>query len=393
MNWLSSLLSKKEKLVVGLSSGTSMDGIDAVLVAISGSGADTEVRIEDFICRDYSPTAKGILFAPHALEAADVSDLNFQLGSEFAEAVVEILRRNGLETTDVDLVGSHGQTIFHNPPSLNFDIPSTLQVGEPDVICEETGITTVADFRTRDLAAGGEGAPLVPYADFILFSGTRKNIIAQNIGGISNCALVTGKFEELIAFDTGPGNSLVDSVVRIDSDDEMFYDKDGSMASEGSVDEGLLRELMRDFYLRRKPPKSTGTERFGMEMADQYFLLVENGELAVEDLLRTLVEFTARSIADAYERFIYPSADVDEVVLSGGGARNPLLVSRLADSLGEVPLVFSDDYGIPVDAKEAVAFAILANEAVCANRGNVPAATGARGPTILGKISIGKNHA
>ena len=304
MNWLSSLLSKKEKLVVGLSSGTSMDGIDAALVAISGSGADTEVRIEDFICRDYSPTAKGILFAPHALEAADVSDLNFQLGSEFAEAVVEILRRNGLETTDVDLVGSHGQTIFHNPPSLNFDIPSTLQVGEPDVICEETGITTVADFRTRDLAAGGEGAPLVPYADFILFSGTGKNIIAQNIGGISNCALVTGKFEELIAFDTGPGNSLVDSVVRIDSDDEMFYDKDGAMASEGSVDEGLLRELMRDFYLRRKPPKSTGTERFGMEMADQYFLLVENGELAVEDLLRTLVEFTARSIADAYERFV-----------------------------------------------------------------------------------------
>lgn len=380
-------------MVVGLISGTSMDGIDAALVRIRGSGEDTEVRVEDFICREYSDAAKELLLSSRSLRAGSVSDLNFLLGQEFAAAVFDLLRKAALKTTDVDLVGTHGQTVFHNPPSLGQEVSSTLQLGEADVICEATGITTVGDFRTRDMAAGGEGAPLIPYFDYLLFSGAGKSMIAQNIGGISNCTLVTEKPGELLAFDTGPGNSLIDSVARIASGGERNFDEDGTMAKKGSVREDFLQNLMKNPYLDIEPPKSTGRELFGEEMAGRLFSLAEKKGMPLPDLLRTLVEFTVCSIVSAYERFIYPNADVGEVVLSGGGARNPVMVSRLREKLAPIPLSLSDEHGIPSDAKEAVGFAVLANETVCANRTNVPRVTGARDATILGKISIGKNVA
>ncbi len=370
-----------------------MDGIDAALVRIRGSGEDTEVQIEDFICREYSDAAKKLLLSPGALNTASLSDLNFLLGQEFAAAVFDLLRKAALKTTEIDLVGTHGQTVFHNPPSLGQEVSSTLQLGEADVICETTGITTVGDFRTRDIAAGGEGAPLIPYVDYLLFSSTGKNVIAHNIGGISNCTLVTKEPGELLAFDTGPGNSLIDSVVRLASGGERSFDEDGSMAKKGSVRKNLLQSLMKNPYLDIKPPKSTGRELFGEEMAGRLFSLAEKNGISTPDLLRTLVEFTVCSIVSAYERFIYPHADVEEVVLSGGGARNPLMVSSFREKLAPVPLSLSDSYGIPSDAKEAVGFAVLANETVCANRTNVPGVTGARDATILGKISIGKNVA
>ncbi len=370
-----------------------MDGIDAALVRIRGSGEDTEVQIEDFICREYSDAAKKLLLSPGALNTASLSDLNFLLGQEFAAAVFDLLRKAALKTTEIDLVGTHGQTVFHNPPSLGQEGSSTLQLGEADVICETTGITTVGDFRTRDIAAGGEGAPLIPYVDYLLFSGTGKNVIAHNIGGISNCTLVTKEPGELLAFDTGPGNSLIDSVVRLASGGERSFDEDGTMAKKGSVRKNLLQSLMKNPYLDIKPPKSTGRELFGEEMAGRLFSLAEKSGISTPDLLRTLVEFTVCSIVSAYERFVYPSADVREVVLSGGGARNPVMVSSLREKLAPVPLSLSDSYGIPSDAKEAVGFAVLANETVCANRTNVPGVTGARDATILGKISIGKNVA
>lgn len=380
-------------MVVGLISGTSMDGIDAALVRIRGSGEDTEVRVEDFICREYSDAAKELLLSSRSLRAGSVSDLNFLLGQEFAAAVFDLLRKAALKTTDVDLVGTHGQTVFHNPPSLGQEVSSTLQLGEADVICEATGITTVGDFRTRDMAAGGEGAPLIPYFDYLLFSGAGKSVIAQNIGGISNCTLVTEKPGELLAFDTGPGNSLIDSVARIASGGERNFDEDGTMARKGSVREDFLQSLMKNPYLDIEPPKSTGRELFGEEMAGRLFSLAEKKCMPLPDLLRTLVEFTVCSIVSAYERFIYPNADVGEVVLSGGGARNPVMVSRLREKLAPIPLSLSDEHGIPSDAKEAVGFAVLANETVCANRTSVPRVTGARDATILGKISIGKNVA
>ncbi len=391
MNWLRPIISKKEKLAVGLISGTSMDGIDAALVRVCGSGEDTEVRIEEFICREYSDAARKLLLSPGSLNVELVSDLNFLLGQEFSAAVFDLLKKAALKTTDVDLVGTHGQTVFHNPPSLGGNISSTLQLGEADVICETTGITTVGDFRTRDVAAGGEGAPLIPYVDHLLFSKTGKNVIAQNIGGISNCTLVTGKLEELLAFDTGPGNSLIDSVARLASGGEKSFDEDGAIAEEGSVKKDLLRRLMKNPYFDIEPPKSTGRELFGEEMIARLFSLIEKKHLSLPDLLRTLVEFTVCSIVSAYERFVYPCADIEEVILSGGGARNLVMVSRLREKLAPVRLCLSDDYGIPLDAKEAVGFAVLANETVCGNRANVPGVTGARDSTVLGKISIGKN--
>ncbi len=393
MHWLDRIISKEERLVVGLISGTSMDGIDAALVRIRGSGEDTEVWVEDFICREYSDAAKKILLSSGSLREGSVSDLNFLLGQEFSAAVFDLLRKAALKTTEVDLVGTHGQTVFHNPPSLGEGVSSTLQLGEADVICEATGITTVGDFRTRDIAAGGEGAPLIPYLDYLLFCGAGKDVIAQNIGGISNCTLVTGEFSELLAFDTGPGNSLIDSVVRIASEGGRSFDEDGAMAKKGSVRKDLLRSLMKNPYLDIEPPKSTGRELFGEETAGRLFSLAEKKGVSTPDLLRTLVEFTVCSMVSAYERFVYPNADVREVVLSGGGARNPVMVSSLREKLSPIPLSLSDEYGIPSDAKEAVGFAVLANETVCANRTNVPRVTGARDATILGKISIGKNVA
>ncbi len=392
MNWLESIISKKQRLVVGLVSGTSMDGIDAALVRISGFGAEASVRVEDFICREYSPAAMDFLLSSDTLRAGDLSDLNFLLGREFSAAVYELLEGNGLSPADIDLVGSHGQTIFHNPPSSGGKISSTLQLGEPDVICRDTGITTVGDFRTADMAAGGEGAPLVPFADFLLFSGTGKNVIAQNIGGISNCTLVTDRFSDLTAFDTGPGNSLMDSVVRISSEGRESFDRDGARACRGSVKADLFRKLMKNPYFEIEPPKSTGKELFGDGTAAELFSSVEKNEITLSDLLRTLAEFTVCTIVSAYEKFIFPRADVDEIVLSGGGAKNPVMVSRLREKLGPRPLSLSDDYGIPVDAKEAVAFAVLANETVHGRPSNVPAATGASSPAVLGKISIGGNR-
>ncbi len=370
-----------------------MDGIDAALVRIGGCGENTEVRVLDFLRREYSDEAKKLLLSSASLGSREVSDLNFLLGREFAAAVFDLLRKADLKTAQVDLVGTHGQTVFHNPPSSGEGISSTLQLGEADVICEATGITTVGDFRTRDIAAGGEGAPLIPYLDYLLFSKTPKAVIAQNIGGISNCTLVTGKFGELLAFDTGPGNSLIDSVVRIVSEGGMSFDEDGAMAKQGSVREDLLQSLMENPYLDVRPPKSTGKELFGEEMAGRLFSLAQKRGISTPDLIRTLVEFTVCSIVSAYRRFVCPNADVGEVVLSGGGARNPVMVSSLREKLAPVPLSLSDDHGIPCDAKEAVGFAVLANETVCANMTNAPGVTGARDATILGKISIGKNVA
>ena len=370
-----------------------MDGIDAALVRICGCGEETEVQVEEFICREYSDTARGLLLSQDSLDAASVSDLNFLLGREFADSVFDLLRKAGIVTDEVDLVGTHGQTVFHNPPSLGGGVSSTLQLGEADVICEATGITTVGDFRTRDVAAGGEGAPLIPYVDHLLFGKTGKNVVAQNIGGISNCTLVTGNLGELFAFDTGPGNSLIDSVVRLCSGGERTFDEDGAIAKQGSVRKDILRRLMKNPYLDMNPPKSTGRELFGERMARELFALVEQGSVSLPDLLRTLVEFTVSSIVLAYRRFIFPRAEVEEIVLSGGGARNPVMVQSLREKLSPIVLSLSDEYGISAEAKEAAGFAVLANETVCGNRANIPEVTGARGATVLGKISIGKNVA
>jgi anhydro-N-acetylmuramic acid kinase len=391
MNCITQILNKQERLAVGLMSGTSMDGIDAALVRIKGSGFETKVQVIKFICLPYQPSLLARLESVGVSGSTrDVCELNFLVGEAFAKAALAVILEAGCSTEDVDLIGSHGQTIYHNPPSSKKGVPSTIQIGELDVIAELTGITTVGDFRTRDIAAGGEGAPLVPYVDYLLFHDSANVSIAQNIGGIANATVITENIEDVLAFDTGPGNMLMDKVVSLATDGKDKYDKDGKLASQGSVNKGLLEKLLSHPFFAQLPPKSTGAEIFGKDKALELYSLVKNKKLALGDLMATLLELTVESITLSYERFILPEWNVSQVILSGGGARNPVLVERLKRRLSSVKLSTSEDYGIPSDAKEAVAFAVLANELISGNFTNLPSATGAKRRVPLGKIVLGR---
>ena len=391
MNWLERILSKKERMVVGLMSGTSMDGMDAALVKIKGSGLDTKFELVKFICVPYeSGIVEGIERLDSPISIEEISELNFLVGKAFADAAMAVIEEAGLRPSDVDLIGSHGQTVYHNPPSSGNGVPSTLQIGELDVIAEHTGITTIGDFRTRDIAAGGEGAPLIPYADYLFFQGSGNTLISQNIGGISNVTVITERLSDIIAFDTGPGNLLMNWIMTLATEGRKSYDIDGEIAEKGAVDKKLLEKLLSDPYFSLKPPKSTGGERYGKRMAMALYSLARDGEITLSDLMATLLELTVESIANSYERFIFPKWSVNEVICSGGGSRNPILMKRIRERMKSVRISSSDAYGIPVDAKEAIAFAILANELISGNCTNLPAATGARSHVPLGKIVLGR---
>ncbi|HVY55266.1 MAG TPA: anhydro-N-acetylmuramic acid kinase [Thermodesulfobacteriota bacterium] len=387
---LRSLTDKKEKFVVGLISGTSMDGIDAALLKISGNGTGTRIELVNFICVPYQENLRqGLEALWKDSTPADISRLDFLIGAAFADAALKVINGSGIGPDRVDLIGSHGQTVYHNPPSRNLGIPSTLQLGELDVIAETTGITTVGDFRTRDIAAGGEGAPLVPYPDYLLFHKPGEVRIAQNIGGIANATVIPGRLEDVTAFDTGPGNMLMDRVINISTGGKKRFDEDGEYASRGEADDKLLKELLSDPYFVMPPPKSTGEELFGTERAEALVLRVNKGRIPLIDLMATLIELTVKSISLSYERFIFPHHDVNEIILSGGGCRNPILMARIVKEFPGLKISTTDDYGIPSDAKEAVAFAVLANELISGNPGNICGVTGASHRVPLGKIVLG----
>ena len=390
MNWLDPILNKKERLVVGLMSGTSMDGIDAALVRIKGHGLETRLEVIKFICIPYeSSLLKRLEDVISNGSTRQISETNFLVGEAFAEAVLAVIKEAGFSTDEVDLIGSHGQTIFHDPPSAKNGVASTLQIGELDVIAERTGVTTIGDFRPRDIAAGGEGAPLVPYVDFILFRRKGKVSIAQNIGGIANSTVITERIDDIIAFDNGPGNLLMNSVISIASGGRNKYDEDGKVASLGVVKKDLLKKLLSDPYFNRLPPKSTGAEIFGNARAKGVYASVKKRGITLHDLMATLLALTVESIALSYEEFIIPKWSVEEVILSGGGARNPVLVDSLKSRLGSLKFSTTDSYGIPIDAKEAISFAILANELISGYFTNIPSVTGARVKAPLGKIVLG----
>ncbi|HLB05619.1 MAG TPA: anhydro-N-acetylmuramic acid kinase [Thermodesulfobacteriota bacterium] len=398
MKRLIEVFDKPARTILGLMSGTSHDGIDAVIAKIIAFGARSKVTIIHHNTYPYPTGLQGrIGRAFNGGTSADICRLNFDLGEAFSDAALKCIKEAGLEKKGVDVIASHGQTVYHIPP-IEGAKGSTLQIGEASVIAERTGILTISDFRTRDMAAGGQGAPLVALADHILFQEKGKVRALQNIGGIANVTVVTEKVDDVIAFDTGPGNSLIDEAVRILTDGRESFDMDGRTASAGKVDEVLLKELMNHPYLSMNPPKSTGRELFGKEMAQLLTRLV-TGEAGrrkgrkPEDLIATLTMFTARSIYNAYERFIFPRYRVDEVVLSGGGSRNPVLVQHLKDLFEKVgkarpTILFIDELGIPSSAKEALSFAILANETISGNTGNLPKVTGAKKAVVLGKISL-----
>ena len=374
--------------VVGLMSGTSADGVDAAVVDI-GRG---KVRLLAFEVFAYPAALRRQILRlcqPESARLEDICHYNFVLGEVFADAVVRLCSKNGISLSSIDLIGSHGQTIYHNPHGRKYGrtaIRSTLQIGEPSVIAQRTGITTVADFRPRGMAAGGEGAPLVPYADYVLFGHNRLARAVQNIGGIANVTFLPSgcKQKGIIAFDTGPGNMVIDGVVRLLSGGKQHYDRGGKIAARGTVDKGFLNEMLRHPFLRRCPPKSTGREEFGAAFSEQIYHRGSKKGLADADIVATVTAFTAHSIARAYRKFL--PVTPDEMILCGGGAHNHTLVEMLHGELPEVKMLSTDDFGISVDAKEAVSFAILAWATVRGLTNNVPGATGARGAVVLGKI-------
>jgi len=382
-------------LVIGLMSGTSCDGVDAALVRVCGCGLRTRVELAAFITVPYPAAVRRVVArasSPGEGRVDLVCQANVLVGELFAEAALEVARRGGVAMRRVDLIGSHGQTIQHLPSPVRVAgrrVASTLQIGEPSVIAERTGVTTVADFRPRDMACGGQGAPLVPYVDYLLLRHRTRARVALNIGGIANATWLPPlcRPDQVVAFDTGPGNMVLDALARHASGGRRRCDRDGAMAARGTVCEPLLRRLLRHPFFRNAPPKSTGRETFGEAFVGG--LLERAGDLSVADLLATATELTVRSIAGALERFVRPLGGIDEVIASGGGCHNATLMALLSAALSPTPVRRSDAFGLPADAKEAMAFAVLAHETLAGRAGNLPSATGARRAAILGKIIPG----
>ncbi len=384
MNRVRALARKRTKLVVGLMSGTSADGVDAALVRVRGHGLETRLERLGFCTVPYPPQIREAVLALTTGSVPDLCRMNFLLGEKFAEAALLMLREAGVPPERVDLVGSHGQTVHHVPRRTG-DVASTLQIGEADVIAERLGAPVVSDFRTRDIAAGGEGAPLSAYVDFLLFRRPGPPRALLNLGGIANVTLVSEAPEEVFAFDTGPANMPLDECVRILSSGKEQFDREGRMAAKGRVDEILLKRLLEHPYLRMPIPKTTGRETFGREFVLP--LLRAKGSSTGADLLATLTAFVAQSIWRSLEEFVFPRARPVEILVSGGGAHNLTLLAHLRRAAGRIPIAPLEDAVFSPDSKEAVIFAVLANETIHGVTNNVPGATGARWPVVLGKIS------
>jgi anhydro-N-acetylmuramic acid kinase len=388
-------------IVAGVMSGTSADGINVALVRIVGRGRPraahaTDLQFKFLAHAQYTyprNVRHAVLEAMNATQAsvADLARLNFLLAELYAEALLATQRRFRLK---VELVGCHGQTVYHQgepSPFLGRKLAVTWQTGEGAVIAARVGAPVVSDFRPADMAMGGKGAPLVPFLDYLLYRDKRVGRIVQNIGGIANLTAITAgaSSPELLAFDTGPGNMVIDGVT-----DRLFgnpYDRDGRIAASGTVLEHVLSDVLRLPFFRRKPPKTAGREEFGREFVQQF--VRRCGRASKKDVVATATALTARSITDALRLFVLrrQRGSFEDLVVSGGGADNPTLLAMLANELGPLGLRmrFSDEFGLPSEAKEATAFALMAYETWHRRPSNVPSATGAKRPAILGKISYG----
>lgn len=372
-----------------------MDSVDAALVELRFSESRPSIRLLDFrrhrMPQNLRERVLTICDADRG-RTDEICQLNVEIGELFARAAQSIMRANSLEPGDVDVIGSHGQTVYHIPcrdRRRGWRTRSTLQLGDPCVIAERTGVTVVADFRTRDMAAGGEGAPLVPLVDYLLFGSVHESRIVQNIGGIANATLLPASHEkkEIIAFDTGPGNMVMDALVEHFTNGQERMDRGGKRAMRGKIDHAWLAELLRHPYFRRRPPKSTGRETFGRGYA---LHLVREGTqrgASEDDIIATATALTVESIAQAYERFLFPRCDVHRVIVSGGGSRNVAVRTGLRERLPGVAIGISDEWGVPWNAKEALAFAVLGAFTLLGRPGNVPSVTGARHEVILGVIA------
>lgn len=387
---LNHIIRKKICYAVGLLSGTSVDGIDAVLVKINGSGLNTKLKMIDFITLKFHTHIKNAVLKNSHTKTANIEEicrLNVILGKLFSNAVETLKKRN--KGVKIDFIGSHGQTIHHLPKKVlyaGYKVKSTLQIADPSVIANLTGITTVGDFRVADCAVDGDGAPLVPYLDYILFRSSKMNRGLLNIGGISNMTILPKfcKREEVIAFDIGPGNMIIDQLMM-----QLFnrhYDKDGKTARNGNINKKLFEFLLRDDYYKLRPPKSTGREHYGSYFVNR--IMKKFRQVSGKDIIKTVTEFTAFAIWYNYDKFIGRKIKLDELIISGGGANNPVIVKTLKKYIKNIKIKKINNFGINQDSKEAVLFAVLANECLEGNSANMKAVTGSKRGVILGKICL-----
>ena len=418
-------------------SGTSADSIDVALARISGPPPPLNAKLLDHTSIKFPPAIRKEILRvaeQQPISAGELGQLNFRLGELFAEAALTACRRFRVSPRRIDLIGSHGQTIFHQGqpvPYLGRRIPSTLQIGEPAVIAARTGITTVGDFRPADIALGGQGAPLVPYVDYLVYRHSKFGRISLNLGGIANITVIPANAEpsQIFAFDTGPANMLIDALVSHFTRGRQRFDQNARLGQQGRSIPALIDELMRDPYLKLAPPKSTGREYYGRAYVEKLLRLGRKHHAKPNDLIRAATIFTALSVVDALNRFVFRKTKIDQLIISGGGANNPLIIAQLEAALNassgrgvvgarfsvspsvapqlypehsrgnaapqvrtkhataRIEILPSTSFGIPESAKESFAFAILAYETLHQRPSNLPSATGARRPAILGKIS------
>ena len=401
---LEGYVDRREHHLIGIMSGTSLDGVDAVLTRIItlADGSIAEASLVGQASIPYSGELRSILLALSSPETAKIDDLvyaHFGLSEWYAAVVGQLLAETGFDASEVDAICLHGQTVWHAPAPRLFPAPGgahipvkgTLQIGSGATLRERAGIPVIFDFRSRDMAAGGEGAPLAPYVDALLFGSPARGRIVQNIGGIGNATVVpAGSMREgIFAFDTGPGNMIIDELIRRKTNGAEHYDEGGRRGRAGKVDEALVAALMADDYYAKEPPKSTGREMYSAAFVSRLIDEARRRGLSFEDTVATAMAFTAESIARSYRDFIYPKTKIDDVVIGGGGALNGCLMDMLRSRLpAEVTLMTTADLGVPEQAREAIAFAVLGHEALMGRAGNLPAVTGAARDVILGNITL-----
>lgn len=371
---------------VGIMSGTSLDGVDAALVEIHGTNTDTTVQLMEFATLPLGAEIVKKIKEVLSIETSSVDkicSLNVELGYVFSEAAKAVCKKANFPLEKVDFVASHGQTIYHLPVPGAHQVASTLQIGESAIIAEETQTMVISDFRTRDMAVKGQGAPIVPYSEFVLYRDTKRTRLLQNIGGIGNVTVIPAgaQMEDVLAFDTGPGNMIIDELCQ--QFYQEAYDKNSEHASNGKVNQALLSEMMAHPYIERKYPKTTGREDFGVEYTAA---LIEKWKDTVvpDDFIATATQFTAQSIAVNICDFMDHQSDL---IIGGGGSYNPVLVQMIKEQLPDRTVLIQEEVGFSSEAKEAIAMTVLANQTIHHLPSNVPSATGAMKPVILGKIT------
>jgi anhydro-N-acetylmuramic acid kinase len=389
---------KPERLIVGLMSGSSLDGIDAVLMRVRGCGENTSYELIEFECLPFGAEVKERILELFEYETSTVDKvciMNVVLGEMYAQAALEVIAKAGRRPEEIDLIGAWPLAVYHVPgrnnpqEMLGFRFGAVLQLGELNVIAERSGITTIGSFCARDIAAGGNGAPLTGIGDYILYHHPERNRVVQNIGGIANANLVParGGIANMIGFDTGPGNMVIDAVVRHITKGQLDYDKDGQMAFAGSVNSDVLEQFLQDPYIQQAPPKATGRENFGDHFTRKFIATAREKGLSDNDMVATATALTVESIALSYERYLMPHASLDEIIIGGGGALNLALMQMLRQRLSPIPIKVDEDYGISSFAKEAMYMVFLANETLAGRPNNVPSITGASKPVVTGLIA------